>query len=262
MVTLESQPAHVQRQHYRIYDAATGLIEEGWVDVADMVGASPGSTSEPFPVESGDVSAACTGRMSEAIVVGSGPNGLACAATLAERGVAVTVLEAAETIGGGTRSSELTVPGPAPRPLLRHPPDGGRLAVLRSLDLERHGLEWRWPEVDLAHPLDDGGGGGDGALDRGDRRGARRRRARLEARSSARPAAGFDALNEDIFRPVLHLPAPPAAAGPLRPAGGAAGDGARARAADAGGAGAVRRRRRARLQRRSTGRSARRSGWR
>ena len=29
IVTLESQPAHEQRQHYRIYDAATGLIEEG-----------------------------------------------------------------------------------------------------------------------------------------------------------------------------------------------------------------------------------------
>ncbi len=43
--------------------------------------------------------------MSEAIVVGSGPNGLACAATLASHGVAVTVIEAEETIGGGTRSS-------------------------------------------------------------------------------------------------------------------------------------------------------------
>ena len=49
--------------------------------------------------------------MSEAIVVGAGPNGLACAATLAARGVEVTVIEAAETIGGGARSSELTLPG-------------------------------------------------------------------------------------------------------------------------------------------------------
>ena len=49
--------------------------------------------------------------MSSAIVVGSGPNGLACAATLASRGVEVTVIEAEETIGGGTRSSELTEPG-------------------------------------------------------------------------------------------------------------------------------------------------------
>ena len=34
VVTLESQPAHVQRQRYRIFDAADGLVEEGWVDVA------------------------------------------------------------------------------------------------------------------------------------------------------------------------------------------------------------------------------------
>ena len=41
---------------------------------------------------------------------------------------------------------------------------------LRSLGLERHGLEWRWPEVDLAHPLDDGSAGVDGPLDRRHRR--------------------------------------------------------------------------------------------
>ena len=96
--------------------------------------------------------------MSDAIVVGSGPNGLACAATLAVRGVAVTVIEAEATIGGGTRSDELTLPG------LIHDRCSAvhALAVespaLLPLGLERHGLEWAWPEVDLAHPLDDGGG--------------------------------------------------------------------------------------------------------
>ena len=49
VVTLESQPAHVQRQRYRIYDAATGLVEEGWVNVADMVGRQPWLGEEPFP---------------------------------------------------------------------------------------------------------------------------------------------------------------------------------------------------------------------
>lgn len=51
VVTLESQPAHVQRQRYRIHDAATGLLEEGWVNVADMVGRQPWLGDEPFPVE-------------------------------------------------------------------------------------------------------------------------------------------------------------------------------------------------------------------
>jgi hypothetical protein len=51
VVVLESQPAHVQRQHYRIYDAATGLVEEGWVNVADMAERQPWLDERPFPVE-------------------------------------------------------------------------------------------------------------------------------------------------------------------------------------------------------------------
>ena len=49
--------------------------------------------------------------MSTAIVVGGGPNGLAAAISLAAQGVQVTVLEAADEVGGGTRSSEAIVPG-------------------------------------------------------------------------------------------------------------------------------------------------------
>ena len=49
--------------------------------------------------------------MSEAVIVGAGPNGLACAAILASRGVGVTVIEAADAVGGGARTSELTLPG-------------------------------------------------------------------------------------------------------------------------------------------------------
>ncbi|HVQ60284.1 MAG TPA: DUF3556 domain-containing protein [Solirubrobacterales bacterium] len=51
VVTLESQPAHESRQRYRIFDAATGLVEEGWVDVGEMVGRQPWLGGEPFPVE-------------------------------------------------------------------------------------------------------------------------------------------------------------------------------------------------------------------
>jgi hypothetical protein len=52
VITLESQPAHVQRQRYGIFDAACGLIEEGWVDVADMVARGPWlEESWEFPAE-------------------------------------------------------------------------------------------------------------------------------------------------------------------------------------------------------------------
>jgi phytoene dehydrogenase-like protein len=146
--------------------------------------------------------------MSQAIVVGSGPNGLACAAALAVEGVEVTVLEAEETIGGGTRTSELTLPG-----LLHdecsavHPMAVGS-PFLRSLDLERHGLEWRWPEVDLAHPLDDGSAGvmlrslEQTAAGLGEDGKAWRR-------LFGAPSRSFEALNEDLLRPILHVPRHP-----------------------------------------------------
>jgi hypothetical protein len=52
VVMLESQPFHIPRQRYRIHDAATGLIEEGWVDVAEMGRRGPWlEESFEFPVE-------------------------------------------------------------------------------------------------------------------------------------------------------------------------------------------------------------------
>ena len=52
VVMLESQPAHKTTQHYRIHDAATGLVEEGLVEVADMVGRQPWlEGSWEFPVK-------------------------------------------------------------------------------------------------------------------------------------------------------------------------------------------------------------------
>jgi len=51
IVALEGQPAHLGRQHYRIHDAAAGLVEEGWVDVAEMVKRGPWlEESFDFPV--------------------------------------------------------------------------------------------------------------------------------------------------------------------------------------------------------------------
>jgi phytoene dehydrogenase-like protein len=148
--------------------------------------------------------------MSEAIVVGAGPNGLVAAAMLALRGVGVTVIEAAPTIGGGTRSSELTVPGLLHDECSASHPMGVASPAFRELELERHGLEWAWPEIDLAHPLD---GGRAVAMRRSIEATARDLGAagatwkRLFGPSSRR----FEALGEDILRPVQHLPRHPLA---------------------------------------------------
>src|SRR5580704_2599099 len=95
----------------------------------------------------------------DAVVVGSGPNGLAAAVTLAQGGLSVTVLEAADQIGGGTRSAELTVPGVLHDVCSAVHPLGAASPYLASIPLADHGLEWRWPSIDLAHPLDGGRAG-------------------------------------------------------------------------------------------------------
>jgi phytoene dehydrogenase-like protein len=149
--------------------------------------------------------------MSEAVVVGAGPNGLACAATLAARGVAVTVIEAADEIGGGAKSAELTLPGLVHDECSAVHPMAVASPALAGLGLDRHGLEWAWPEVDLAHPLD-GGGGGAAML-----RSIEATAAGLgEAGASwrrvfGRPSAAMEGLFEDILGPVAHLPRHPLA---------------------------------------------------
>ena len=95
----------------------------------------------------------------DALVVGSGPNGLAAAVTFAQAGLSVTVLEAEDEIGGGTRTCELTVPGVLHDVCSAVHPFGVASPFFASLPLDRHGLEWRWPEINLAHPLDGGRAG-------------------------------------------------------------------------------------------------------
>lgn len=95
----------------------------------------------------------------DAVVVGSGPNGLAAAIALARAGLKVVVLEAAREPGGGTRTSELTLPGfkhdvcSAIHPLAVASP------FFKQLPLDEFGLRMTHPGVPLAHPLDDGTAG-------------------------------------------------------------------------------------------------------
>lgn len=151
--------------------------------------------------------------MTTAVVVGSGPNGLAGAIRLAQVGLEVTVLEAHDRPGGGTRTDDqLTVPGLVHDVCAGFHPTGVASPFFRTLDLERHGLRWRWPEVDLAHPLDDG-------------------RAALATRDLAASASSlgvdadrwrrifgpivrdFDALVTEAFQPLLHVPRHPVTLG-------------------------------------------------
>ena len=97
--------------------------------------------------------------MSTAVVVGSGPNGLTAACVLARRGVSVTVVEAAGRPGGGARSTELTVPGLIHDECAAIHPMGVASPAFEELGLTENGVEWLWPEVDVAHPLEDGSSG-------------------------------------------------------------------------------------------------------
>src|SRR5882724_6481129 len=92
----------------------------------------------------------------DAVVVGSGPNGLAAAIRLAQERLSVLVLEANDTVGGGTRSAELTLPGFVHDVCSAVHPLGVGSPFFRPLPLEKHGLNWVQPEFPLAHPLPNG----------------------------------------------------------------------------------------------------------
>jgi phytoene dehydrogenase-like protein len=124
--------------------------------------------------------------MTSAAIVGSGPNGLAAALTLAAAGVDVHVYETEATLGGGTRTSELTLPGLLHDHCSAAHPLALNNAFVRQFPLD---VEWLWPEVQYSHPLDGGGGI------------TNERLARLF--SVASPPW------DDILRPVLHLPRHP-----------------------------------------------------
>jgi len=144
----------------------------------------------------------------DAVIVGSGPNGLAAAITLAREGCRVVVLEASATIGGGTRTEELTLPGFQHDVCSAVHPTGIGSPFFRSLPLADHGLEWVHPDLPFAHPLEGevagafhrsieetaAGLGPDGAEWR---------------RLFGPPAEAWEELVEDVLAP-LHWPRHPA----------------------------------------------------
>jgi phytoene dehydrogenase-like protein len=144
----------------------------------------------------------------DAVIVGSGPNGLAAAVTLARAKLSVLLVEAGETLGGGTRSLALTLPGfvhdvcSAVHPLAVGSP------FFRDLPLEEHGLEWIQPEIPLAHPL-----GGSQAV-------SLRRSLPATAKLLGEDDAAYSALMNplvenwwglasEFLQPMIHLPREP-----------------------------------------------------
>lgn len=92
----------------------------------------------------------------DVVVVGSGPNGLAAAVIFAAAGLSVTVVEAQSQAGGGARTEELDLGVP-----LRHDlcsavhPMAAASPFFQAFGLTQRGVEFGWPDVSYAHPLDD-----------------------------------------------------------------------------------------------------------
>ena len=90
----------------------------------------------------------------DVVIIGSGPNGLSAGIYLVQKGLKVLIIEASATVGGGTRTAELTLPGFHHDVCSAVHPMGVLSPYFQQLDLEQYGLEWVYPNVSVAHPLD------------------------------------------------------------------------------------------------------------
>lgn len=92
----------------------------------------------------------------DAVIVGSGPNGFAAAITLQQQGLSTLLIEAKDTVGGGMRSAELTLPGFTHDVCSAVFPMAACSSFFQQLPLQQFGLEFIEPRYAAAHPLDDG----------------------------------------------------------------------------------------------------------
>lgn len=145
--------------------------------------------------------------MTTATVVGSGPNGLAAAIRLAQEGISVTVVEANNDIGGGARTSELTVPGVLHDDCSTAMPGALASPFFQTLDLESHGVTWLHHDTVVAHPTPAGTGVAFRSLER-----------TVESMGAAGPAwrrlfgpLVADATNifDTAFNPIVRVPRHP-----------------------------------------------------
>lgn len=141
-------------------------------------------------------------------MVGSGPNGLAAALTLAAEGVNVRVIEAADTLGGGVRSAELTVLGLIHDECAGFHPFATQSEFSTKFDLVGAGVTWRWAPYEFAHPLTNGRGA---ALQRSVTKTAES--LGVDGRSWQRMfgplTERFDTISHEILQPMVHAPRHP-----------------------------------------------------
>jgi phytoene dehydrogenase-like protein len=144
----------------------------------------------------------------DAVIIGSGPNGLAAAIEIARTGHSVSLLESRETIGGGSRTAELTLPGFLHDVCAAVHPLGIASPFFKTLPLNKHGLEWIHSPASLAHPFDDGSAA---VLYRSipDTCSTLGEDARAYEKLFSPLAANVQKLLPEILRPPVHLPRHP-----------------------------------------------------